>query len=597
MRPLLSTLLLGFLLGSLPVRGQWLTQTLELKAGWNAVFLHVDADHATLDQLVGAAAPVTTPIEQIWRWNPSPVTGQFVVSPQQPVDGGNQWTSWSRAEGAGSALQRITGNGAYLVYSTTDYVWQLKGNPVLPRYEWTSSGLNFLGFPTVTEQPASFEEFLGDAPALQVGEIFRYGGGEFGPDNPSRIVALRRTPVRRGEAFWLRAGGVFNDYYGPFEVTASGAEMGLGTSLSVFSFRVRNQTDQDLTVTLRLLPSEASPAGLEPIRGLPPLLLRGELNRTNLTHGFLEFGADQPRSWTLAPRGQPGAEAEIVLGLDRARLSGQEGDLFAGLLQLTDSKRHIRVDLGVSARVAPTTGLWVGTASVKEVSQYLQTYLLDAERRPLVQPDGTYAVTGLTTNVAAVPTAFPLRLIVHNSASGPATLLQRVYYGVDRTTNPVVATQEAALAPQRLADARRISAAHLPWSAANAGWTFDGPLVRGGTVTAVVTNAFNDHASNPFLHSYHPDHDNLDARFQNELSPGAESYAVVREVRLRAGAPADDFSSRVNAGLNLTGGYEETISLLGLARGGGGSDVRRYVVRGDFKLTRLAEIPTLTRVP
>jgi hypothetical protein len=44
---------------------------------------------------------------------------------------------------------------------------------------------------------------------------------------------------------------------------------------------------------------------------------------------------------------------------------------------------------------------------------------------------------------------------------------------------------------------------------------------------------FNDHASNPFLRTYHPDHDNLDATFKQELPQGSESYTdLTRETAL-----------------------------------------------------------------
>ena len=45
----------------------------------------------------------------------------------------------------------------------------------------------------------------------------------------------------------------------------------------------------------------------------------------------------------------------------------------------------------------------------------------------------------------------------------------------------------------------------------------------------------SDHASNPFLHTYHPDHDNLDNRddtFQTQLSAGKESYDLRRVMTL-----------------------------------------------------------------
>lgn len=585
------------LLTATSARAQWLTQRLTLKAGWNAVFLHVDATHASLHELVGAAAPVLTPIEQVWRWNADPAAAQFILSPQEPVDTGTQWTSWRRAASETSALQRLTANTAYLVYSTAAYTWELKGRPVLPTYQWSTSGLNFFGFPTVPDSPPVFETFLADAPHLLAGEIFRYTGGEFGPGNPARVFALRTTPVTRGEAFWLRAGTAFNDYFGPFAVAAGGSgRADFGETLSTFSFRLRNLTPAPLTVNLTLRASEAPPAGQLAIVGAPPLLLRGPRNPTNLTYGYFPLLPDAPQALTLAARGQTGDEQEVVIGLDRASITAAVGDLLAGVLELTDGPGHTRVDLGVTARAASLAGLWVGDAAVTGVSQYLQQYLRDGTGQAVVGPDGRYVITDVITNITSVPAPFPLRLIVHNPASGPATLLQRVYVGFNAATNPVVATGEAALHRSLLADARRFSAAHLPWSAANPGWTFSGPLTRTEVITASVTNRYDAHESNPFLHTYHPDHDNLDPTFKAELPQGAESHTIVRDITLRPLPPGEDFLSRVQAGLSLAGEYFETIRVLGLVRGGG-PDTRRFDVRGVFELNRIAEVPNLTRVP
>ena len=579
-------------------RAQWLTQTLELKAGWNAVFLHVDASHATLDQLVGSGAPVPTPIEEVWRWTPNPAAAQFVSSPQQPVDSGSQWASWKRSDGGASTLSRVSGNIACLVYSTANYTWQLKGRPVLPAYEWSTSGLNFFGFPTVPATPPGFEDFLLPVPALLTGEIFRYAGGEFGPNNPGRLFALRTTPVRRGEAYWLRADEIYNRYYGPFEVTAAAnGEAAFGSVLGSFSFRIRNLTAAPLTVTLRLAASETPPVGETPIVGTPPLLVRGALNATNLTYGVSDLPVGAPQSWTLAAKGQPGSEAEIVLGLDRAAITANPGELLAGILQLTDSLGQTRVDLPVSAEAGSQAGLWLGAAAVTQVGQYLQSYLRDPNGQLVVETNGAYVVTGVVTNLTAVPSAYPLRLIVHSPGTGPATLWQRLYTGFNSATNPVVANQESALSAALLAQSRRVSATHLPWSEANPGWTFSGPLARGGVLKTTITNAFNEHASNPFLHTYHPDHDNLNPRFSAEVPQGAESYTLVREITLSVQSPPTDFNSRVNAGTTLVGEYLETVRVLGLARAGNTSDTRRFDVRGAFHLTRISDLPTLTRVP
>jgi hypothetical protein len=115
------------------------------------------------------------------------------------------------------------------------------------------------------------------------------------------------------------------------------------------------------------------------------------------------------------------------------------------------------------------------------------------------------------------------------------------------------------------------------------------------TVTALVTNRFNNQVSNPFLHTYHPDHDNLDPRFAQEVPQGSESYSIVRGITLVVLPPGDDFSSRTSAGQSLSGLYEETITLLGIARAGGQFDTREFEVRGIFSLNRISDVASVTR--
>ena len=68
-------------------------------------------------------------------------------------------------------------------------------------------------------------------------------------------------------------------------------------------------------------------------------------------------------------------------------------------------------------------------------------------------------------------------------------------------------------------------------------------MQQGGTLTATATIAYDDQASNPFLHTYHPDHDNLDAFFQNEQPIGYESYQIMRQFTLVISPPGSDFAS------------------------------------------------------
>lgn len=582
------------------VHAQWLTQRFDLKAGWNAVYLHVDASHAPIGTLL--ADDSNASIEEIWLWKPEVSTQQFVQSPQLPTTAGNQWLAWKRTQNLTSPLQNLMPNAAYLVRVRSEvatYTWQLKGKPVIPKYEWTTSGLNFFGFPTVTTTPPTFDGFLAEAPAefQRTAEIYRYPGGDLGPGNPVRVFALRTTPVKRGEAYWIRSGDIYNKYYGPFELVAGGSgTVAFGDSLRSVSLRLRNQTAGNLTVTLNLAASESAP-GQNTVLPVPPLLVRGALNPTNLTYAYSTLAVGTPMTWNLAPAGQLGSEAEVVLGLDRSVLTGSPGALLAGLLRFTDSLAISQVDVGVSATVGSTTGLWVGSAAVSQVGQYLKSYARDSADNLLVSSNGNYVVTGTNTSLGSVPATYPLRLIVHNPASGSARLFQRIFVGPNSASNTIVANREVMLNRGLLSQARRISASHLPFTDANEGWSFSGLLARSGSVTASITNLFNNHVSNPFLHTYHPDHDNLNARFQSELPQGSESYTLVRNITLNVLPSADDFDSRTSASATLSGQYVETVRLLGLARAGNTFDTRTFEVRGVFVLNRLTDIATVTPVP
>jgi len=201
-----------------------------------------------------------------------------------------------------------------------------------------------------------------------------------------------------------------------------------------------------------------------------------------------------------------------------------------------------------------------------------------------------YVVTAHNTALDAVASPYPLRLIIFNDSGGNAALLQRVYYGVRQETNIVVATTEAVLDPAHLNVARRISATHLPWTPTNTVWRFSGNLAQAGTLTTTVTEPYDDQAANPFLHTYHPDHNNLDSQSPpHELPPGSESYSITRQITLTVAANTNDFLSLTTANASLAGNYNEIIMLTGL-----GGATKSYQTSGNFSIKRVSPISTLT---
>lgn len=171
---------------------------------------------------------------------------------------------------------------------------------------------------------------------------------------------------------------------------------------------------------------------------------------------------------------------------------------------------------------------------------------------------------------------------------------------MDSNTNSVISTLEAFLDPSRIASARRISSIHLPWTPGNDGWDLGGVLGPASTLATTVVQEAGDQAGNPFLHTYHPDHDNLNARFDEAAPQGRESYKIKRVISLTVQSPPNDFESLTQSGRSYSGLYRERILLLGFGdTPGDDSSVRNrleYDVLGGFILNQIADTPELTRV-
>ncbi len=205
-----------------------------------------------------------------------------------------------------------------------------------------------------------------------------------------------------------------------------------------------------------------------------------------------------------------------------------------------------------------------------------------------------YVVAAHNTSPGAVIAPYPLRLILFNGTNGTCSLLQRVYYGFDVNSNTIVATTQSALDPTRLSVARRISAAQLPWTANNTVWQCGAPLALGSTLTFAVDEPYDDQAANPFLHTYHPDHNNLSPITDptvpaTELGIGEQSYDLSRTITLTLQPNADDFTSLTTASSSLAGIYSETITLSGI-----NGFARSYSTSGSFSVICISQIPTLT---
>jgi len=562
-----------------PVSAQWLTESHPLKGGWNAIYPFVDASDVTLDTLLASESQ----IEEIWRWNPDALDAVALGSPSEPIIGA-EWSVWKRGFPAESTITRLRANYAYLVKvaSAADpFSLSIKGKAAIPRVSWRNDGLNLVGFPTSKTAPLpTIGSYL--APASLLGantEIFRYLGGPISPDNPARLLNPVQQAIPRGEAFWVNTGS-FSDYYGPIKVQVSLSSSGLsfGDTGSIHQVVLTNRTDYEVTVTLTPTLSENDRGGSQPS---PVPLLERVFDEDSQDFTYPAF--DGPRALTL----QAGQTVSKLVALDRAGLVGDPGAENASLLVLTDSEGMSRIDLPVSATVGGTGGLWVGEALINRVQNQLQQFQRDDDGQYLYDGEGDRIPLAGSGDNSLNKTAqtFPVRLIVHTDATGTARLLSNVYAGTIATAVEGavpqfgIATAESLLAAGDLANSVRLTAVHFPL---DLNLPLSGSFGAGGSLSGTVTLAHND-KENPFIHAFHPDHDNLDPRFENALPAGAESHRVTRLLSLAFDVANPDGNPDWGSQL-LTGVFTEEIT---------GLHKSSLSVEGKFFLRRLSKEETL----
>jgi len=586
---------------------QWRTQTITLLPGWNGVYLHVDPSHQNIGDLEGLDPNIT----DIWLWKPKLKSDQFIQDPDIPTDGKSRWVRWNKDLGPSSSLQRLVGNAAYLVkYGVkaedgtwapdVNAKWNIKGVPVPPNYSWTSTGLNFFGLADDPDKGASFEKFFpasilnGESPA----EFYTYRGGELSDEaedkNPAEVFAKRNTPVQRGEAFWMRVGDSFNSYFGSFDLVlqeTKGAHF--GETKEQYRILIRNRVEEALSVTMALRSTEEAPSGQPEIKNGIKVLVKGEPNLTDLSYGYKKL-EEGPSVWTLSPAKAgavgAGSSQEIIIGIDRHNMDGKPGDLFGGILEFTDSLGLIKYEVPISAIIPANSGLWVGSVQVGFVRHDITFFRKKNEKEVETDEDGKAISEGINDTYGAVGENYPLRFIFHrhNSDNPTTTLYQRLFYGLRKgaelSTDFIITNDERALDKKSLKTARRVASAHLPWSKANAGWECSGEFDLGKETTVKVNLPYNDRISNPFIHAYHPDHDNLDAKFKSELNQGYESWGINREMTFRIDEPKDDFNSLVSVGRQFSGEFHEKVELTGV-----GVEKKAYHAKGIFELNRVNE--------
>lgn len=538
-------------------QAQWRTTTYNFKGGWNSLYLSGDVKYNTLENIL----PET--VTEVWRWNPNPTQVQFTESSLIPSAGTSEWTVWRRGA-VDNQLTQLSGQTAYLVKCLPGtHTVNIKQAPLPPSASWVRNGANLMGFPangSISSAP-SISTYFSTFPAAIAAnaKIYKYVGGELGPGNPVQIFSNANEKLDPNQAYWFSA-KVVENFYAPLDINLSNPSgLDFGRSGSIITLRVRNRSTEAVTVTFSPTASESSPANGTDLPGteLPDTV---PLTRRVFDPGTASWIQD-PLSAAFSETIAPQSTLELSFGIDRGSMDGDLDSLFASFLRVTDSGNKMDIHLPVRAQLTSLAGLWIGDIKLSAVES---------------------KVPGSPGN--STPQSFPLRTLVHVSETGAAKLLSQVFLGrlAVFPYDSGVCTREALLKQDEKAQSHRLVAAHLPLDQVISG---TGGVQMGSTLTCTVSVPYND-PTNPFVHQYHPDHDNKDAR-QQPVGPGVESYDISRTCRFTfTTVPPDGSSASSGWGSSVIGGtYMETIT---------GAHKQPITVSGTFELSRASEIGILS---
>ncbi len=559
MNKILSLLLLVLAGAGLPTAwAQWQTINYTLHGGWNSIYLHGDASYATIEQQLLSNAEVLS----IWRWNPNPTATQFGGAGLLPLAGTPEWSTWTKDVATPDTLSALIGQTAYLVECagtiTDTYSLSITQRVLPPASKWVRSGANFLGFPARVSSPPTIANYFATFPSAVAAntKIYKYVGGPIG-EAVVQVFSPSFEPLDRTQAYWFDA-TVVSDFYAPLEITPSNlAGLVYGRNGSQVTVRVRNRSSATVTLTVTPTASATAPVGQDQWTAAVPLTRR-TFNSVTSSYEFTAVSA--PFTVVLAPQ----AASEMVFGVKRESITGPDNSLYASLLRFTESSNLLEVLLPVSARVTSLAGLWVGDVAVTNVES---------------------KAVGFTGTATKSP--YPLRVLLHVDDAGTARVLSQVFLGrlAPAPYAPGIATKEAHLKADEKANAQRFVATHLPLDEVLA--TGTGSVALGQTLVRSVSIPFNG-PTNPYVHTYHPDHDNKNSRF--DLLTGTletlESPTIGRTFSFTFSPTPLPTSSPLGWGSTVLGGtYAETIT---------GVHKDPLTVSGTFELRRVSELGSIT---
>ncbi|TVQ35699.1 MAG: hypothetical protein EA370_09050 [Wenzhouxiangella sp.] len=582
----LGVMLLGLVLLPGFLAAATIQQTIELRPGWNAIFVEVQPEVDRIEQVFAGL-----PVASVWRWIPDDRPVAFIQDPDEDmltIDGWFGYFPDDRPESILTNLFTITANQAYLVrlQGSQNRELVIEGRPIARPQRWRSNDFQFTGFHVDPANEPTFYNWFINSPAHQSGPIYRLDSdGQW-----TEVTQPTLETIRSGEAYWIYTDGR-SSHQGPMPVELEfGDRVEFGRGLSRDTVMLRNRSGLNSQIRIRPLPSD-TPVPLAVQRNDP---VTQEIFWPRIEDEYtLNLGVDDGQLMSL--------------GVVRANLFTREASQIFEFNNGLGARRFLEVrasalgpdtetvnlararaatqgrDLSTRNTDPRYAGLWVGVASVDHVSEAQQG------------------------GVVPLPTEreFPMRILMHVDAAGTVRLLKEVIQmwspGEEEpdpdnpdftrpgtpgryvllTDDSLIPNYEGFIMRGGQAAGNRISTAAYDFEGQDL--EMSGQFGLGGAVfgTIVIEPNF---PTNPFFHRYHPDHDNLDAQFLNFKK---EAYEVTRDLELLFSVEDPEGLDRPEWGdEELAGTYTEAIS--GLHRS-------TIFVSGIFRMRRVTDVPILNQ--
>ncbi len=555
-----------------------ITQTITLRPGWNAVYLEIEPDENRIDRIFSQV-----PVASVWRWIPPRSGADYVADPAEGLLSFDGWFGYfppKRPESFLNNLYRLNANQAYLIEleGTQNHTITLTGKPVFRRKQWATDGYTLTGFEVDAANPPTLGDYFENSPAHADMLIFKLSAD--GRWNP--VASPYAETIQRGEAYWVYTNGA-SDWQGPLNVDLDGGDsLDFGTALNRATLVMANESTADAVFTFNRVNGDATPLGYE-------LTDPGtqQLSYPDLTDGFpVNLAAGFNRMFTVAVR-----RGEFVQ------------DNYEEIIEIHDGRGFLRRFVLAAQRNLPTAARVAGRGGLKAVAT-TDTHAGLWFAQVVVDAVSEAPQAGVTPQPVAQ--GFPMKFIFHVDAFGNVRLLKEVLL---MATDPVLAPSASDPNVQEVVTPSRTVIVTDPALIANysgvslrdgqsvgrrqstVAYDFDGnewPVSGSFGVNQVLQINLElapQFPTNPFLHKYHPDHDNLDAQF---LGYREEAYRISRNLSFTfTPTPVDGGSTPPEWGGEMLGGvFEETIT---------GLHKNPIFVSGTFRALRALPNTTLNQ--